>query len=103
MTFHRWFKIAIQFLLFKLGWFGLLEKTMNDEQKEKFAILRLRATMKSFGYPMGDVSDEEIIEGEKRMHETLSKTGLTSAEMLQVAASMNNLAELVKKEPIPGW
>ena len=73
-----------------------LEKVwLTDEQKERVAIYRIRATLQSFGHDVSEMTDDDIRNGSRSMASVLSKAGLSVDEMgdlLRTFASLSKQA-----------
>lgn len=72
------------------------------DEKTREAIASLRATAASLGWPLHHLSDEELLEGTKRLGETISRIGFSAeaagAAFNAFAGAFDELPEDVRCE-----
>ena len=66
---------------------------MTEQQKQKYYMLQFRAHMQFFGCDVSDMTDEEIMEGHKRVGEVMSASGVT---VEQAGEALKLMSESIK-------
>jgi hypothetical protein len=68
---------------------------MNEDQKERYYMMQLRAHMAFFGHDISDMTDDEIKEGTNRMSKVMSSTGVT---LDQAGQALKLMSQSIKTE-----